>query len=208
LSVAALRRMPVALLRRVIRRAVAHSGYGLRDFTYEHCGAIANAIKQRRGGRYHAGGATVVLSAGTLAVRAQARPSVSSFAPVTIDLKRLPVVVSTPGGRASFRIGRSTPRVPAPGVQHLDVAALRTAGSLQIRLPRSGDTCVPTGRTKPVSLARFLAKAGVMRTERSGAALLCAGGRIAAVLGVRVMEPFKPKKLRAMLEVTWNPADM
>jgi hypothetical protein len=37
--------------------------------------------------------------------------------------------------------------------------------------------------------------------------LLCAGGRIAAVLGQRVMEPFRPKAKGVVLALQWQPAD-
>ncbi|MBV8339594.1 MAG: tRNA lysidine(34) synthetase TilS [Candidatus Eremiobacteraeota bacterium] len=206
LSVATLRRMPLPLLRRVVRQAVSRSG-SLRDFTYEHCNAIAEAIKERRGGRFYAGAASVVLSSGTLVVHGSDKRSANKFAPVEIDLDATPVDVATPIAAAALRVLRSAPRARARNVQHLDLAAVRAHPPLFIRLPRTGDTCVPTGRTRPISLARFLAKAGVPRSDRAAALLLCAGGRIAAVLGVRVMEPFKPKKQGPVLEVALAPTD-
>jgi len=207
LSVATLRHMPLPLLRRVVRHAVGRSGNGLRDFTYEHCNAIAEAIKQRRGGRYYAGAASVVLSGGSLVVHGSDARSASAFEPVNVNLDAKLVDVVTPAGCASLRIVRSAPHRRAKNLQHLDLAALRADGPLVVRLPRSGDRCVPTGRTRAVSLARFLAKAGLSRSDRTAAAVLCAGGRIAAVLGVRVMEPFKPKKQSPVLAVAWSPTD-
>ena len=236
LSTAALRRMPVALVRRVIRHAVAMSGAGLRDFSYEHCDAIAVAIHARRGGSYHAGQATVVLSAGKLVVEREQPRSADPFEPVSIDLAVLPRRVATPLGQATFaraqrqagrahahlaagapvsaRAGRRTPGAgrtttsgaPPPPLR-LDLKALRQGGPVEIRLPREGDTCVPSGRTRAVSLARFLGKAGVPKGRRGTTPLLCAGGRIAAALGLRVMEPFKPKGNGPTLELGWRPAD-
>ena len=207
LSASVLRAMPLSLVRRVIRRAVAASGASLRNFHYEHCNAIAEAIKRKRGGRYHAGSASVVLSSGALTV--QASPEhVEPFAPITVDLRSLPRAIALPSGRAHLRIRSSAPRKTRTQVQHVDLAALEAAGAIQLRLPRTGDRCMPTGRSRQVSLARFLAKAGVMRTDRDREVLLSAGGRIAAVLGLRVMEPFKPKKGAKVLEVALSTADI
>jgi tRNA(Ile)-lysidine synthase len=210
LMASALRSMPIALVRRVIRHALMRSSASLRDFSFEHCNAIAGAIKEKRGGRFHAGAATVVLSAGKLSiVRDNARPA-DAYPPVDIDLDSLPREVTTPRGRAQLKIRRSIQKKKAARTasQFLDVSALRSAGKIEIRQPRQGDTCIPSGRSKPVSLARFLGKSGVPTSGRASVSLLCAGGRIAAVLGLRVMEPFKPKGNRPVLEVGWRATDM
>jgi TilS substrate C-terminal domain len=47
----------------------------------------------------------------------------------------------------------------------------------------------------------------VPKSRRGAMPLLCAGGRIAAVLGLRVMEPYKPKEKGPVVEVTWRAAD-
>jgi tRNA(Ile)-lysidine synthase len=210
LSATALRRLPIALARRVIRHATMMSGASLRDFSFEHCNAIATAIKEKRGGRYHAGSATVVLSAGKLAVMRDGDRKMKKFSPVAIDLRGLPREVITPQGRALLRIARSaraTGRVRT-AKQHLDLEALRTAGKIEIRHPARGDACTPSGRSRAISLARFLGKSGVPTSGRATVPLLCAGGRIAAVLGLRVMEPFKPKRSKPVLEVGWHATDM
>ena len=210
LAVAALRNMPIALVRRVIRHAIMASGESLRDFSFEHCNAIASAIKEKRGGRFHAGAATVVLSAGKVAVIRDRARSADTYAPIGIDLDSLPRELTTPRGQVTLKIRRSTPRksAEAGSSQRLDLGALRTAGGLEIRQPRQGDACVPSGRSRPISLARFLGKSGVPTSDRASVSLLCAGGRIAAVLGLRVMEPFKPKASKPVLEVGWRATDM
>ncbi len=210
LSVAPLRRLPIALLRRVIRQAVEASGAGLRNFSFEHCDAIARAIKQGRGGRYHAGATTVVLSSGKFVVETGAQGG-SVFTPVTVDLTKLPASYSTPAGTATFFLhkhGKRERRDAASPAQFLDAAGLLGNGPVELRGPRKGDTCVPSGHRRPVSLARFLGKAGVSLSRRSNVALLCAGGRIAAVLGRRVMEPYVPKSRSPVLEVGWRAADI
>ncbi len=210
LSVAVLRNMPIALVRRVIRHGLMASGGSLRDFSFEHCNAIASAIKEKRGGRFHAGAATVVLSAGKFAVIRKGAHSAETYQPIAVDLNALRREVKTPRGRLSLKIRRSIQkkRVGGGASQYLDLGALRTAGTIEIRQPRQGDACIPSGRSRPISLARFLGKSGVPTSGRGTVSLLCAGGRIAAVLGLRVMEPFKPKESKPVLEVGWRATDM
>jgi tRNA(Ile)-lysidine synthase len=206
LSTAALRRLPVSLLRRVVRAAVA-SIAGLRDFSFVHCDAIARAIKLGRGGRYHAGPATVVLSSGKLIVEPKAQAQRQTASVIPVDLTRLPVTLVTLSGTAELKVARRRSSRNGRALE-LDFDQLLMAGDVQLRAPRQGDTCIPSGRHRPVSLARFLAKAGVASTRRPNAAVLCAGGRIAAVLGVRVMEPFRAVAGKRVLQAAWRPADI
>lgn len=206
ISALALRRLPVSLVRRVVRSAIASSGFGLRDFSLVHCDAIARAIKAGRGGRFHAGRATVVLSSGKLVVE-NAEPSTRSTVAAAVDLRRLPAIVKTPLGIARFSAARRGVAREASRDLELDLNRLRAERDLSVRTPRPGDECVPSGRQRPISLARFLAKAGVPVNRRPQAALLCAGGRIAAVLGLRAMEPFRAAPGKPVLRVAWQPAD-
>ncbi len=230
LSTAALRRLPIPLLRRVIRHAVAAAGESLRDFSFVHTSEIARAIKAGRGGRYHTGASSVVLSAGSLTVegsRACPARNTAARAAIPIDVETLARKVVTPWGTLTLRSQKREPASRVAGsrpqtsqaaaarsttsqvrVQHLDLDDLRRAGQVEVRLPRLGDACIPSGRTRPVSLARFLGKSGVPKPRREFVPLLCAGGRIAAVLGLRVMEPFKPKGDGPVLEVGWRATDM
>jgi tRNA(Ile)-lysidine synthase len=212
LSAVKLRRMPVALVRRVVRHAVARSGAGLRDFSYEHCDTIAQAIKSGRGGRYHAGAVDVVLSAGKVIVQTRAATVASiaspAVSPMRIDLRSLPQSIATPFGLVTLARRAHTGRaIRKSDVQRLDLGALVASGDIELRQARAGDRCIPSGRTRTVSLARFLAKSGVPKPLRGTTPVLCAGGRIAAVLGVRVMEPYKPKGKGPQLEVGWHRAD-
>ncbi|MBV8223088.1 MAG: tRNA lysidine(34) synthetase TilS [Candidatus Eremiobacteraeota bacterium] len=208
LSARALRALDPPLLRRVIRYAVRRSAGDLRDFHFAHCDAIARAIAQGRGGRFHAGRASVELSAGRLIVhpdapgdrlprraRAAAPPDGS-----TILVPR--------GGRVerdstgSIELRRTT-RARAPRrALLLDPDALPENAALNIRAPRTGDTCVPSGRRQATSLARFLAKAGVPKHRRSDTPVLTLADRIVAVVGVRVMEPFAARGDR-VLALLW-----
>ena len=210
LLVSALRKMPTALVRRVIRHALMMSGASLRDFSFEHCNAIACAIKEKRGGRFHAGDVTVVLSAGKLLIARDHSKAIDAHVTVAINLDGLPREVQTPRGHAQLKIRRYIQRKKTARVasQFLDLNALRSAGGIEIRQPRRGDACIPSGRSRPISLARFLGKSGVPASGRASVSLLCAGGRIAAVLGLRVMEPFKPKESKPVLEVGWRATDM
>lgn len=209
LSTSLLRRLPMPLLRRVVRAAVGASGAGLRDFSFVHCDAIARAIKLGRGGRYHAGAATVVLSSGKLAVESFSGPKTAAQSATRIDLTRLPAKAQTPWGTLELtRSRRGSARSSDRGVLELDLEQLLGAHDLEVRAPRQGDRCVPSGRHRSVSLARFLAKAGVPLARRPCMAVLCAGGRIAAVLGLRVMEPFQAAAGKRMLRAAWWAADI
>src|SRR5579863_2487620 len=57
-----LRRLPIALLRRVLRLEVQRVAGSGRDLAYAHCAAIARALREHRGGVFHAGTARAVLS--------------------------------------------------------------------------------------------------------------------------------------------------
>jgi tRNA(Ile)-lysidine synthetase-like protein len=85
---------------------------------------------------------------------------------------------------------------------------LPPAPNLTVRLSAPGDTCVPSGRRHPVSLARFLAKEGVPRDLRASVPLLCVDGQIAAALGIRVMEPFAPIPGEEAVDITWQPGPL
>jgi len=208
LSVAALRRLERPLLRRVIRHAVKRAAGTLRDFQLEHCDAIAAAIHARRGGTFHAGRASVELSAGRLIVRARSARSNEFDRSIGAEMATSTIVV--PKGRAistdtsgRLRLRRVARARAAKHAMLLDESAFSTGTRLTVRAPREGDTCVPSGRSRPVSLARFLAKAGVPKHRRASVPLLCLGTRIVAAIGVRVMEPFVARGDRA-LAVLWG----
>lgn len=210
LSAQSLRSFPLPILRRVIRHAVKTIAGTLRNFSFEHCDAIAAAIKQRRGGRYHAGPATVVLSAGLFSVQPSWQQPVR-FAPIAIDIAKRAQDIVTELGTLSVRTHSSAAAAlrtrEDPTRLLLGMRALRTSSNVELRLPQTGDTCIPSGRNRPVSLARFLAKAGVPASRRARTLLLCAQGRVAAALGVRVMEPFAPGLRGPVLELCWRLAD-
>jgi tRNA(Ile)-lysidine synthase len=202
-----LRALPPTLVRRIVRHTLRQRGYGIRNFSFAHCNAIAQAIAHGRGGRYHAGEVTVVLSAGRLVVEAAVRRS-GNTAPVPIRIGKLPHDVVTPWGRATLSHVREPTGDRAPSVTLLDMVTLHDAGDLEVRAAQRGDACIPTGRRRPVSLARFLGKNGVPSSRRGQAAVLCAGGRIAAVLGLRAMEPFGAKPGKPALAVRWQATDI
>jgi tRNA(Ile)-lysidine synthase len=181
LDARALRDVPIPLLRRIVRSAVRTVTGSTKDFTFAQCEAIATAIRDRRGGEFQAGNASVLLSAGQMRIKSadhKGPPHKSA------DHKRPPYIVN------------------------LRAAAVPQAARLSVRLPRSGDTCTPSGRRHAISLARFLAKQGVPRDRRSSVPLLCVDGRIAAVIGVRVMEPYAIHGAEQALRVAWQPTSI
>jgi tRNA(Ile)-lysidine synthase len=190
LDASALRSMPPAVLRRVLRMFVREVARTMADFSLIHCESIVLAIRERRGGEFHAGKAKVLLSAGLLrvAVRGQATLAqrVSDAHPTT------------------KRVSDAHPNTDMNTIR-LRAASLPREPKFTIRRSAPGDTCIPSGRRNPISLARFLAKEGVPREQRASVPLLCVDGRIAAAVGVRVMEPFAPHSGDSSVEVTWHP---
>jgi tRNA(Ile)-lysidine synthase len=187
LNVRALRDVPTPLLRRIVRTAVRSAAGTTKDFTFAQCEAIARAIRDRRGGEFQAGRAAVLLSAGQVRVKPQAnsRSRASNARP-----------------RDTSEADRKGP----PYILELRAAAVPQTAQLSVRLPRSGDTCTPSGRRHAISLARFLAKQGVPRDLRPAVPLLCVNGQIAAAIGVRVMEPFAVHGAEPAVRIAWRPA--
>ena len=213
LVAAQLRRLPDALLRRVLRIEVRRIAGTARDFTYAHCAAIAAAIRERRGGTFHAGHATVELSAGRakFILRAGREDRCSGRACST--------EFGSPRGRASIpwrggsvalrRLPASRARRPGAkavagdAVIFLDGALLPAGMPLVVRAPRTGDRFVPAGRHGEVGLARFLAKSGIERSRRTEIPLLCTNGSIAAAVGVRASAAFAARPGRTSIEIRW-----
>ncbi|HLJ82799.1 MAG TPA: tRNA lysidine(34) synthetase TilS [Candidatus Eremiobacteraceae bacterium] len=192
LDARALRDIPTALLRRIIRAAVRSAAGTIRDFTLAQCEAIAQAIRNRRGGTFKAGRATVLLSAGKLRVKPFAAAGHKGPPNIEADHKRPPNIAADHKG--------------PPYTVTLRAAAVPRTARLSVRLPQSGDTCTPSGRRHAISLARFLAKQGVPRDRRTAVPLLCVNGQIAAAIGVRVMEPYAVHGAEPAVQIAWRPA--
>ena len=181
-----LRALPALIVRRVVRMMVRDATGAATDFSLAHCDAIVHAVRERRGGRFHAGKAAVVLSAGLLRVSC------------TADLHGRPA----DDKHRHYRKSRGTHTV------RIRAASMPVSPNLTVRLSAPGDMCVPSGRMHPISLARFLAKAGVPSDLRASVPLLCVDGRIAAAFGVRVMEPFAPGPGDETVDITWRPSTL
>jgi tRNA(Ile)-lysidine synthase len=208
-----LRRLPDALLRRVLRIEVRRVAGDARDFTYAHCAAIASAIRARRGGSFHAGRANAELSAGraTFSPIAQSRRA-GDDEPVTVAAPRTTLNIAWGGGtitmrRVAARAARKPrdERAPASGMILLDSESLPPGAELIVRSPRTGDRFVPAGRRGAVGMARFLGKAGLPLARRRQVPLLCKNGSIAAAVGVRASAAFAARPGRQAIEVRWDP---
>lgn len=208
-----LRRLPDALLRRVLRIEVRRVAGGARDFTFAHCAAITSAIRTRRGGSFHAGRAKAELSAGraTFSPIAASRRS-RDDEPVTVAAPRTTLNVAWGGGSISMRrlaAGAArrphAERAPASRTILLDSELLPPGAELVVRSLRTGDRFVPAGRRGAVGMARFLGKAGLPLERRRHVPLLCKNGSIAAAVGVRASAAFAARPGRQVIEVRWKP---
>lgn len=207
LVAAQLRRLPDALLRRVLRIELRRVAGSARDFTYAHNVAIAAAVRKRRGGRFHAGRAIVELSAGRARFSNDEATSPSDDVSIALAAPRARIRVAWRDGAISLRRLPSSTKSEKPArsgtALFLDASLLPAGTPLELRAPRAGDRFVPAGRTGEVGLARFLAKAGVARSRRACVPLLCANGSIAAAVGVRASAAFAARAGRGALEVRW-----
>jgi tRNA(Ile)-lysidine synthase len=209
LSAAKLRLLPLALLRRVVRYAVRDRSGSARDFHFSHCDAVARALLERRGGTFHAGAVRVVLSAGRLYVEGTTGAKASGLherqhqrsheRSTEVLVPKKSGSSRTPWGTVLLKRGSAL-----EGAIALDAAQFLPGTRLFVRAPRAGDKVVPAGRHRPVSLARFLAKAGVVQPQRSSVPLLCKGDSIVAVLGIRAAEPYAARAGREVLSVAWT----
>jgi tRNA(Ile)-lysidine synthase len=215
LDARALRDVPTPLLRRVVRAAVRSATGSTKDFTFAQCDAIARAISERRGGEFQAGRAAVMLSAGQMRVKPRAKPRIKSRVKPRIKSRVKPRIKSRVKPRINSRSRASNARPGdiseadhkgPPYIVNLRADAVPQAAQLSVRLPRSGDTCTPSGRRHAISLARFLAKQGVPRDRRTSIPLLCVNGQIAAAIGVRVMEPYAVHGAERAVRIAWRPA--
>ncbi len=206
LRVAALRRLRPALSRRVIRLAVKQQAPATQGFSFAQCCAVERAVLQKRGGSFAAGaGARVILSGGKLVVRSSEDRSRAIPQAVTFAVPERRGNVSSDWGRLVLRLSAAYAPDGRPGdhagVMTLDAERLPPGTQMQLRNPKVGDSCIPSGRANRISLARFLAKEGVPKDMRATVPVLSAGDKIVAVLGTRTMEPFKARAGRPALEV-------
>ena len=216
LVAAGLRRLPDALVRRVLRIELRRVAGSARDFTYAHCAAIASAVRRRKGGTFHAGRAIVELSAGRVRFtphHARERGRTGGRVRSTeFDAPRSIARIAWCDGEISIRRlaaaqqKRTTSSRSAPpgAVVYLDAAMMPAGAHLVVRAPRRGDRFIPAGRRGEVGVARFLAKAGIARSQRADVPLLCADGSIAAAVGVRASAPFAARAGRRAIEVRWE----
>lgn len=210
LVAAELRKLPSSLVRRVLRFEVKGAAGSGRDFSYEHCVAIERALKERRGGTFHAGASRIELSGGR--VRVLHPPSRDTVAADDVEVA-VPAGVSRiawGGGRIELRTRSSKKkrdlRTRAQrGRLELDGKALAPGTALLLRRPGKGDRFVPAGKHADVSVARFLAKAGLSKDERANVPLLCLNDTIVAVLGVRSAASFAARPGSPVLGIAWTP---
>ena len=216
LSVKALRALPPALLRRVLRVAVRRSLDSLVDFDSKRCVAIANAIGRAEGGLFPASrGTHVELSAGRLSFHKGLATTRSRAAlpESTIVVPHDSTMATDTAGRISMRLQAKNPGNvavefirPSTDVTLIGADELPPGTTLTLRTPRSGDKCIPSGRHRPVPLRKFLAKSGVPNRRRDETLLLCRGPEIIAAIGVRVMEPHVPRGSKVLVVNTMKAA--
>ncbi len=208
LRAAALRPLPAPLVRHVLRLFVQRRCGSTRDFSYAQCVAVANAVRQGRGGSFPAGSSTIVLSGGRISVERPRDRVAQRAESAVVRVPSRSARLRWSSGEVVLRWRRTPARderiaVRDTGVVRLDGLRLPRGSRLTIRTPVTGDRFRPSGRSSAVSLARFLAKQRLSPHARAVVPLLCVDGDIAAVLGVRASADFAARPGAAVLEARW-----
>jgi len=177
LDVAAVRALPIALRRRLIRTALHHLGL-VKDLSFLHIEAVGELLDRASGGgRLHLpGGVVVERRYGRLSLR-QGGPSVEvpDFEVVVAgDRVALPAI----GRRLALRRGGDRPGAGSA----LALAPAAVQGPLTVRNLRAGDRFRPAGMAgHGKRLAAFFVDAKVPAAERRRVPLLVRDGEIVAV---------------------------
>lgn len=190
LSLASLRRMPLALLRRVLRKWLF--GLGQEDATgFETIEAITVFL---RGGGDGAlplpGGRTLKRSTDALAL-VQAAEATPVPAPVAVSM---PGVTEWGRWRLTVEASRGWEAVPqtvgqSPSVCHLSCAACDDRGFI-LRGREPGDRIAPTGLGGSRKIQDILVDAKIPADVRDGLPLLVSGDEVVCIPGFRVNRAF------------------
>lgn len=185
---------PEAIARRLVRVAAGKFLPAWRTPTHRQVDEVL-ALAQR------GSGAAQVQLAGT--VRAWLEYDSVAFAPAFEPYEGLPgeVPLMVPGITRIEELGIELEATPGPGRDAAapgpDVAVLdpeRLEGPLTVRTRRPGDRFTPLGLSAPTKLKSFLIHAKIPRRRRDRIPLVCSGGRIVWVVGLRVSADFAARR--------------
>jgi tRNA(Ile)-lysidine synthase len=179
--------LPEALRRHAVRLAVARLLGDARGLSERHVQSVLRAAAGPSGARLD-------LPRGLHAEVRRSAVVISGERPAARPLPVRPVALRVPGEAAfgpwrieSKLLRRPPARLPDDAfVAYLDADACGT--SLTVRRRRPGDRFQPLGMVRPKKLQDFFVDRHVDRSERDGVPLVCAGRRIAWVVGQRPAE--------------------
>jgi len=193
----AIRLLPPALQRRVLRRGLAEVRGHLRRITARHIDACRGLFETRSGGAVSLpDGVTVRQAPGTLRIemgrkagsRAVAGPPVETLCPVPgeVDLPSFGLRLRT---RVIPRPSGFDPRAGAPDRVFLDADLVRTP--LRVRERRAGDRFTPLGAPGDRKVKSFLIDRKVPVDLRGRIPIVLSGERIAWVVAQAIDDRFK-----------------
>lgn len=177
--------LPPALLRRLVRRAVAAVKGDGRELGFERVEAVMELIRQGETG------AVIELPGGVVARRGYGEVVVGRSA----DNKALDPSTRRRSGLSSgdweVRVeeGEDLAIRDDPEEAVLDAETLK--GPLRVRQWEPGDRFVPLGMQEPVKLQDFFVNAKVPRVQRHSTPIVDSGGEIVWVVGHRISERHK-----------------
>lgn len=200
-----LQNLPLALERRVLRKAVAQVKGSEVDIEFERVEALVALANEGRAG------AVVELPGGVIARRSYDELALSmpgAKVPVPYGEWTLPVPGFLPilelGVALRAEASRSKKVEQDPGIAVLDADTIRPP--LTIRTWRPGDRFTPLGMAKPVKLQDFFVNAKIPRDVRPRVPLVLSGDQIVWVVGQRISDHCKvtrQTKRTIRLELEW-----
>ncbi|MBI4300113.1 MAG: tRNA lysidine(34) synthetase TilS [Chloroflexi bacterium] len=185
LDKAALGRMPAALQKHVLRRAVERLLGDLMDLEWRHIEAMAEALAKPAGKRLVLPRG-LIFSVGYETCRLALS---SSLAPPPLQGERrlnVPGETLIPGWRVSAEVHPPSLEAQAEGPFEALLDFERADDELTVRARRPGDRFQPLGMAEPKKLQDFLVDARVPRDERDSIPLVCSPRGILWVVGHRI----------------------
>lgn len=200
--------LPPALRRHVLRTGLKGLVGSLRDIENVHIEALIKALDQPTGKKLSLPYGLTFHGDYKKSTIVQGENPPEYLPPLTGEhMLGIPGETLIPGWRVTAEVieGKGESIGQDPFTAYLDFE--RTGPRLQVRNRREGDRFQPLGMETPKKLQDFMTDSKIPRSWRDRVPLLCAGDRIAWVVGWRIGHPFRVRdETRKMLRIRFEMA--